>query len=349
MHRTTPLFAAAIFALPAHAGLRVVASAPGADLNVPAAGAAASVLFSGVAEPVSGFGVTARFTSPVADQNDGLYPWSVDFAITATAPGGASATSPAPWFGDRSFADYPVDDAFGGLSAVPGNGTWSLAFDSGVVSPFVAGLRGVTYHLLAAAPDVLTSYADTTGQGNSWNRPFFIAGVSGLGPVDYHAYTFTVPVSGLYHFESVLATGGDHFTCLYKGGFDDQQPLVNLQDYGLGNGFSPFNVPRGTSRFSQLLFAGDTYTWVTSEWNAQSPAAGFANSITGPAAVTPAGGGCTAADLAPPLGVLDLADVQAFVAAFVALDPAADLAPPVGVLDLADLQAFIASFLAGCP
>ncbi|USN98272.1 MAG: VCBS repeat-containing protein [Phycisphaeraceae bacterium] len=48
-------------------------------------------------------------------------------------------------------------------------------------------------------------------------------------------------------------------------------------------------------------------------------------------------------------GVLDLADVQAFITAFVAGDSAADLAAPFGVLDLADVQAFIASFIAGCP
>ncbi len=61
------------------------------------------------------------------------------------------------------------------------------------------------------------------------------------------------------------------------------------------------------------------------------------------------GGGCTAADLAQPFGVLDLADLQAFVAGFLANDPIADLAAPAGVFDLADLQAFVASFNGGCP
>jgi hypothetical protein len=55
------------------------------------------------------------------------------------------------------------------------------------------------------------------------------------------------------------------------------------------------------------------------------------------------------ADLAPPAGVLDLADVQAFIAGFTGQDPIADLAPPFGVFDLADLQAFVGAFLAGCP
>lgn len=48
-------------------------------------------------------------------------------------------------------------------------------------------------------------------------------------------------------------------------------------------------------------------------------------------------------------GVLDLADVQLFIAAFVDQDAAADLAEPFGVIDLADVQAFVTSFTAGCP
>lgn len=55
------------------------------------------------------------------------------------------------------------------------------------------------------------------------------------------------------------------------------------------------------------------------------------------------------ADLAPPFGVLDLADVQAFVTGFTTQDPIADLAPPFGVWDLGDVQAFVDSFISGCP
>ncbi|USN98609.1 MAG: hypothetical protein H6810_10615 [Phycisphaeraceae bacterium] len=55
------------------------------------------------------------------------------------------------------------------------------------------------------------------------------------------------------------------------------------------------------------------------------------------------------ADLAPPEGVLDLSDIQAFVAAFLSRAPAADVAQPYGVFDLADLAAFVGSFLSGCP
>ena len=55
------------------------------------------------------------------------------------------------------------------------------------------------------------------------------------------------------------------------------------------------------------------------------------------------------ADIAPPTGVLDLADVQAFIGGFTTQDPIADLAAPFGVFDLTDVQTFIASFNAGCP
>ena len=49
-----------------------------------------------------------------------------------------------------------------------------------------------------------------------------------------------------------------------------------------------------------------------------------------------------------PDGILDLADISAFVSAFTAQQPAADLHPD-GVYDLADIQAFVTAFAAGCP
>lgn len=60
-------------------------------------------------------------------------------------------------------------------------------------------------------------------------------------------------------------------------------------------------------------------------------------------------GPCNIADIAPPLGVLDLADIQGFVGAFTSGMPEADLAEPFGVYDLADLSAFVSAFLDGCP
>lgn len=59
--------------------------------------------------------------------------------------------------------------------------------------------------------------------------------------------------------------------------------------------------------------------------------------------------GCNAADIASTFGVLDLADVQAFVQSFIDQTAPSDIAPPIGVWDLADVQLFVAEFLAGCP
>lgn len=57
--------------------------------------------------------------------------------------------------------------------------------------------------------------------------------------------------------------------------------------------------------------------------------------------------GCPA-DLAEPLGVLDLADINAFITGFVEMLPQADLSGD-GVWDLEDIGLFIESFIAGCP
>ncbi|MEM7755167.1 MAG: GC-type dockerin domain-anchored protein [Planctomycetota bacterium] len=57
---------------------------------------------------------------------------------------------------------------------------------------------------------------------------------------------------------------------------------------------------------------------------------------------------CVLADIAAPCGLLDLADTDAFIQAFVVSGPDADLVPPFGIVDLDDVDAFINAFLAGC-
>ncbi len=66
------------------------------------------------------------------------------------------------------------------------------------------------------------------------------------------------------------------------------------------------------------------------------------------AAGNPPACGCNAADVAEPFGVLDLSDVQAFIAGFLAQDPIADMNGD-GIFDLQDLQDFVVAFNAGCP
>jgi hypothetical protein len=58
---------------------------------------------------------------------------------------------------------------------------------------------------------------------------------------------------------------------------------------------------------------------------------------------------CSDADLVPPFGVLDLADVSAFVDSFTRQGVRTDYAAPYGVWDLADLVVFVEAFAAGCP
>ena len=65
--------------------------------------------------------------------------------------------------------------------------------------------------------------------------------------------------------------------------------------------------------------------------------------------LTITGGGCNDADIAEPFGVLDLADISAFVGGFTSMDPIADIAEPFGVFDLSDISAFVGSFTGGCP
>jgi hypothetical protein len=55
------------------------------------------------------------------------------------------------------------------------------------------------------------------------------------------------------------------------------------------------------------------------------------------------------ADLADPPGILDLADITAFVDGFTMQGYIADLAEPGGLFDLADIVAFVSAFVAGCP
>lgn len=60
-------------------------------------------------------------------------------------------------------------------------------------------------------------------------------------------------------------------------------------------------------------------------------------------------GGCNAADVAVPFGVLNFDDTLAFLTAFGAMDPSADLAPAFGVFDFDDVLAHLTAFSEGCP
>ena len=58
--------------------------------------------------------------------------------------------------------------------------------------------------------------------------------------------------------------------------------------------------------------------------------------------------GCSVADVSAPFGVLNFADVQAFLGAFNTGGASADIAAPAGVFNFADVQAFLGHFAEGC-
>ena len=80
-----------------------------------------------------------------------------------------------------------------------------------------------------------------------------------------------------------------------------------------------------------------------------SDPAGMQGEICGVVDLPDGQSGCNAADGTEPFGVLDLADISAFVGAFVTGDAGADLAEPYGVHDLADIGVFVGAFTGGCP
>jgi len=325
---------------------KVVASASLGTVVVPtSAGAVTMPVFSGIVEPVTGVGLVGRFVVQSGDFKDGLGPWSLDVRLRATPPTGGTPLVWNPIGGDVTIADYPLQDGTSGLASVAGDGTWTIAFESAEPrSNWTYRIEEATVYLLSDAPDITKSYSPTPDAGNTWSRPYYIDGVSGLGPVAFHAYEFTVSESGVYDLTSVLSTGTDQFTFLYQDGFDPAQPLTNLLDYGLGNGNSPFGEPRGTSHITALLFAGRTYTWVTSQWSAGSPIAESANTIVGPGEVSETGA-CPADTNGD--GALTPADFTAWIAAFNAQAPECDQNGD-GSCTPADFTAWIANYNAGC-
>ncbi len=130
---------------------------------------------------------------------------------------------------------------------------------------------------------------------------------------------------------------------------DDTSGPIAVEGIGAGNGFATFRwpIPADASLDGQTV-------WM--QWRIDDPFAPGGTAFSPVAEVTlfcggrcPGGAGGCPADLAAPEGVLDLADVSAFVVGFTSGGGVADLAAPEGVLDLADVSAFVVSFTGGCP
>jgi len=321
---------------PAIAAEKLIATTAGSDVDIPSTGATRTATFAGVSENATGFGITAQWTAVNADTDDGFFPWSVDLEVAITPPSGPAVTWGPTIFGGITFADFPMQTGKQLLPGTTASGDYVLNFDSGAPSPWIAGLRDVQYHLTATVADVMFARTATPDTELTWDRPFFIAGVSGLGPVAYDAFEFTVETSGVYEFSSVLMPTNNHMTFLYRDAFDPTLPLTNLFDYGLGNGSSVFGIPEGSSVFSTMLFEGQTYTWVTSQWAFFSTISPSDNTIVGPGTVIPAGTGICAGDC-DDSGTVDFNDLVSMLFEFGNTDSGACDADGSGTIDFNDL------------
>lgn len=263
----------------------LVATVNGPDIDLPASGGSQVVSFNAPGLQITGVGLTARWTAVNADTNNGIAPWSTDIRVGVVAPGGQSMN----WGrvgGDASFVDFPFQDASrAGLPGVSGVGDYTFNFDNVFNGPWIAGLRDVQYHLTTTVPTQTHTFSGSTAGAGSWSRPFFIDGVSGLGPVNHTVLEFTVSASGRYDFETIIP-GQDVPTFLYQGGFDASQPLMNLLDYSLANGSGSDGNPRGESRIDALLHEGETYYFVVSQWSRFTQDFQFDSLISGPGVVS---------------------------------------------------------------
>lgn len=327
------------------AAQRLVATQTGADLVVNLNDVTVQIDFGSVSEPVTGIGFVGDWTAIVADQENGVRPWSTDMIIRANAPDGQLVETWGPTIGgDRTIADYPFQDAtVNAVGPVSGSGVWNFTVDSGNPSPFVIGLEDVSWHLLADAPDVVSEFEFSVADGPEWNRPFFIAGISGLGPVFYRVLEFEVETSGLYRFDSVVSNG-NAFTFLYDGSFDPDDQLTDLLDYGLGNGNAPNGAPVGTSLIEALLFEGETYFFVVSQWDRFTPGQSYDSTITGPGAILEPSVPCLG-DLNGD-STVDTGDLGILLGAF-GNSPAGDLNDD-GITDTTDLGLLLGAFGSAC-
>ena len=134
-----------------------------------------------------------------------------------------------------------------------------------------------------------TYTGDTTG-GPTFNRPDidyaaypFPEPVTGLSvdadAVAYHAFTFTVSVSGTYSILTLASdTNYDTFVVLYDGAFNPASPLTNA---ALANDDA---VDFNTSGLTFAMVAGNTYTYVVTGFDNDQFGA-FSTTIGGPGGI----------------------------------------------------------------
>lgn len=236
------------------------------------------------------------------------------------------------------------------------SGTWYLNFDGGTVRE-----QPAIFAWKAAYPEVELVAVDVPNDGRFWVGSHVTENGDGTWHYEYaifnlnsnrNASSFSVPnAAGATNigFKDVNYHSGEPFDMTdWTATEGDDVVWSNGVDFGTN---PDANAIRWGTLYNFRFDATTPPEDGTAVLGMFAPAAGEpdAMSFTLPVPSAATAGGCNAADIAAPFEVLDLGDVQAFIAAFTTNDAAADIAAPFGVFDLGDVQLFVADFLAGCP
>lgn len=186
----------------------------------------------------------------------------------------------------------------------------------------------------------LTPFA--TGIAPSIEFPLSDGNAAGSPRTDNVAAVFTgwirIPADGLFTFETI----SDEGSLLYVA---DRLVVDN-------DGLHEYRADRGSIALEQ----GDHR--VRLEYFEASGAAGLSLRMYGPGGASGLipSAFLIAGDAPAPCvadlnhdGIVDLSDISRFILNFQFHVPSADLAPPAGVFDLADITAFVTAFALGCP
>ncbi|USO00172.1 MAG: hypothetical protein H6810_05780 [Phycisphaeraceae bacterium] len=238
----------------------------------------------------------------------------------------------------NSVAHEPV-----GVSGVPGD-TWSFDVSGGLtdLGPAIAAWPGAEVVIVPEEPvdDGRVFIASKiTDLGGTWRYEFAVYNHDMASAVQ----SFTVPVPAARQVTNI----GFHAVESHDEPFSNDPWTATRTAEGVVWSTEPYSVNPNANP----LRWGTMYSfWFDSDAPPGETNVGVEPYFPGGSSLTArmAGPASCPADINND-GILDLADVQGFISAFLAHDPPADLAPPFGVYDLADLQAFIASFAAGCP
>ncbi len=168
------------------------------------------------------------------------------------------------------------------------------------------------------------------------SNPVFQSTLGAPDPASFADFGVTVALSG---DTAIVAQAEDSFGEQYAG-------AVHVFD------IADMNAPQFVDRLTRPTPGIDDFVGFGAAIDGSTVVAGtYFDAVGAPqglALVWDLNGACSAADLSLPAGVLDLADVVAFVDAFDSGDLAADL-DGNGLLDLSDVTAFADAFVLGCP